>query len=84
MKMRMYSIRDVKSGFLSPTLEMADEIAIRNFEHAFMVSDKNSLFYTHAADYSLYCIAEFETDSGVVTPLVVPELIYEATAVRKE
>ncbi len=84
MKMKMYSIRDVKSGFLSPTLEMADEIAIRNFEHAFMVCDSGSLFFTHSADYSLYCIAEFETDTGVVTPLVVPELICDAASIRKE
>ncbi|UPW41945.1 nonstructural protein [Dipodfec virus RodF1_63] len=82
MIMNIYAIRDTKSGFLSPTLDVSHEVSRRNFEHAFMVASGESLFFTHAEDYSLYCLGSYDTESGVITPNVVPEFIMNAP--RKE
>lgn len=58
----VYSIKDVKTGYLPPTYDVNDLSAMRNFEHACQNTD--SLFFTHSKDYSLYKIAMFDTDNG--------------------
>ena len=79
MKFGIYAIRDVYTGFLSPTVEVNDLVAKRNFEHACNRSD--SLLFSHAQDYDLYKIVEFESDSGVVTPLTPIEFIANGKSV---
>lgn len=64
MKVGLYSIRDVRTGFLNITTEMNDQSAIRNFDHA--SRDERSLFYSHGADYSLYKLGSFDTDTGEI------------------
>lgn len=79
----IYAVRDVKTGFLSPTLDVNGDSAIRNFEHALMRAD--SLFFTHPSDYSLYRIGDYDTETGLITPAV--PLIHLADAdvlLRKE
>lgn len=61
----LYAIKDLKTGFLTPTCDMNDYSAMRNFEHACMNSD--SLFYTHASDYQLFKIGTYNTDDGSIT-----------------
>lgn len=78
MTYRVYAIRDVYTGFLSPTVDQSDPVAVRNFSHAIL--NGNSLMLSHPQDYDLYCIGEYETDSGLLTPLIPPELISKATA----
>lgn len=70
MKFNVYSIRDVKTGFLSPTFEINDAVAMRNFEHAIQNSD--SILFSHAADFSLFRIGTFDSDSGRLMPLELP------------
>lgn len=77
----VYCIRDFKTGFLSPMVDVNDLSAKRNFEHACMRQD--SLFFSHPEDYALYKIATFDTDLGKLEPLPVVELIMDAPA-RKE
>lgn len=75
MKLPIYSIRDVHTGFMSPTVDQNDASAMRNFGHAVMQSQ--SLMNSHPKDYSLYKIGEFETDTGEITPCM-PELVIDA------
>ena len=63
MKYGVYAIKDVKTGFLQPTVEMNDKVAIRNFAFA-VHRTKDSLFYTFPEDYSLFRIGYYETDTG--------------------
>ena len=72
----MYCVRDFKTGFMSPTVDMNDLSAKRNFEHACM--HQESLFFSHPGDYALYKIADFNTDTGEITPLPVIELLMDA------
>lgn len=76
MILAVYSIKDSKSGYFQPTFELNDAIAMRNFEHA--CQNTQSLFFTHPADYSLYRIGTFNTDSGLLTKCD-PEFICDAT-----
>lgn len=69
---KIFSIRDNKSGFLNITLDLNEQCAIRNFEHA--CSKADSLMYTHASDYDLFELGEFDTDTGNVAPLTIPKI----------
>lgn len=76
----VYSIRDVKTGFLSPTVDINDQVAQRNFENAVLNAD-HSLFFTHPDDYSFYRLASFNSDSGRFEALELPEFICDASSV---
>lgn len=72
MILKAYSIRDVHSGFSTPTFEYNDQIAIRAFEHA--VQTSASVLKSHKSDFSLYLVGSFDTDTGVVRPRSSSEL----------
>lgn len=72
----LYCVKDARSGWLTPTLDQNDRTAIRNFEAACKRTD--SLFFTHAKDYSLYHIADFDNQTGAVCPLPTPSLLVGA------
>lgn len=77
----VYSIRDVKTGFMSPTIEQNDDAAARNFYHA--VANSDGILFTYASDFSLYRIANFDSDTGVMDPGIPPLLVAEgANALR--
>ncbi len=77
----MFAVRDIKTGYLSPTLDQNSESAIRNFEHACMIAD--SLFFTHAADYSLYRVGTYYPDTGMIEPAIPPVHIVDASSFMK-
>lgn len=78
----VFAIRDLKTGFLSPTLDQNGDSAIRNFEHAIMRAD--SLFFTHPSDYSLHRIGDFDTDTGLITPVIPPVHLVDASALLRK
>lgn len=65
MKMGMYAIRDAKTGYFAPTVEVNDFAAVRNFEHA--VTNGDSLLFSHSDDFDLFKIGEYDSDSGLVS-----------------
>lgn len=75
MKYAVYSIRDVHTGFMSPTIEQNDACAMRNFRHAVMNSA--TLMSSHPKDYSLYKVGEFDSETGRIVDCL-PELITDA------
>lgn len=64
----LYSIRDVKTGFMTPVMEVNDAAATRNFYHS--VQNSEGILYTFAQDFFLYRIAEFNAETAQVVPLV--------------
>lgn len=72
----IYSMRDVKTGFLPCNVDVNDESAIRNFEFAFKHND--SLFATFPSDYSLYKLGEYDTDSGEINACYPPTWLADA------
>lgn len=68
MILKIYAIRDQRTCFLTPTADINDASAMRNFEAACLRSD--SLMHSHAEDYSLYAVGYYDQDTGVITPIV--------------
>jgi len=62
MVKNLYSILDVNVGYGMPLVQDNDAVAMRNFENA--CSDKSSIFSTHSADFSLWCVGTFDSDTG--------------------
>lgn len=84
MTLNIYAIRDAKSGYMSPTFELNDAVAMRNFEHACLNSD--SLLFSHFEDFDLYRIGTYDTDSGCISDVVPQQFICSgasALAVKK-
>lgn len=75
MILRMYSIRDELSGFMSPVLEQNDAIAMRNFRMACDSQQAQSLMSFKPSDFTLYHIADFDTNNGCVAQVLPLELV---------
>lgn len=78
MTLNVYAIRDVHTGFLSPTYEKNDNAAKRNFAHA--VNMKDSLLYSHAKDYSLYHLGVYDCEEGSITPVIPIRHVVDAAS----
>ena len=59
MTYNLYSIRDVKTSFMAPHVDMNDEAAKRNF--AMMVSNNPGVIGFQPKDFDLYYIECFLT-----------------------
>lgn len=69
MKLGIYSMRDRLTGFLQPTFDLNDAVALRNFEAAILQVRPGNLLHTNPEDYALYKLGDFDSDSGVLTPM---------------
>lgn len=86
MKFGLYSIRDVKTGFMTPVMESNDAAAVRNFYHS--VQNSDGILYTFAQDFTLYRIADFDVETAQIVPLVpivqIADGVAAVQALRKE
>lgn len=82
MNYGVYSIRDIKTGFMSLTLEQNDEAAARNFYHA--VANSDGILYSFRRDFALYKIAEFDAAKGVLAPVVPILLVADGADAQDE
>lgn len=64
MKYLIYAIKDTKSGFLNPSFEINESIAVRNFKYA--MSHEDSLFKFAPSDFELWKIGTYDTDTGYI------------------
>lgn len=80
MKLGLYSIKDAKTGFMTPVLEQGDPAALRNFAHA--VNQPDSIMHDCPNDFSLFKVANFDTDKGI-EPVTSPILIVDASEVLR-
>lgn len=63
----VYSMRDeVAQTFTSLTTEANDQTAVRNFAHA--LSQPNTILSFRPADFALYRVGSFDTDTGAIAP----------------
>lgn len=70
----VYSMRDKHTGFLTPTFEVNDQVAIRAFSYA-LLNTPNSVLGFAPADFDLYRLGSFDTDTGLFAQLELPSLI---------
>ncbi|QCQ85131.1 nonstructural protein [Blackfly microvirus SF02] len=80
---QVFAIKDAKAGaFALPFFLPRMEVALRSFKDA--VSDPKHEISRHLEDYSLWCLGEFDDNTGAMLP-VPPVLVAEATdQVRKD
>lgn len=74
----MYSIRDSLTGFMTPVLEQNDASALRNFRMAcdsYPQESGRSVMRWKPSDFSFFKIADFDSESGEITPIVPPRFI---------
>lgn len=81
MMYNIYAIRDVKTGFMTPTTDLNDEAARRNFIHA--VWNTEGVLHSFCSDFDLYCLGQYDTDSGAIVPETAPvHILSGADALR--
>lgn len=65
MKYGVYVIRDMLTGYLTPTVDVNDKSAARNFVHAITRTD--GIFHSHPQDFDLLRIGNYDSETGVVS-----------------
>ena len=80
MRLGLYSIKDAKTGFMTPVLEQNDAAALRNFSHA--VNQPDSLMHDCPNDFTLFKVADFDTVDGI-RDIPCPLLIADASEVLR-
>ena len=80
MKFGLYSIKDAKTGFMTPVLEQNDAAALRNFSAA--VNQPDSLMRQYPNDFALFKVGNFDTDDGL-EPLTSLVLVADASEVLR-
>lgn len=82
MMYSMYSVRDALTGFMTPVLEHNDPVAVRNFSMACdRIKADQSVMAWRPSDFALYRIAEFNSETGELRPLVPPVLVCNGDSV---
>lgn len=79
MKLKIYAIRDLKTCFMTPVVEMNDPSAVRNFEHA--VLEGNSLMHSHPGDYALYALGTYDNETGKLECWPAPVQVADASSI---
>jgi hypothetical protein len=78
----VYAIKDAKTSFMPCNVDYNDASAIRNFEHAVMAPD--SLMRSHPADYTLYRLGSYNTETGLIVSEAGPQQIADAASVVRK
>ena len=78
----VYAIKDAKTSFMPCNVDYNDASAIRNFEHAVMAPD--SLMCSHPADYTLYRLGSYNTETGLIVSEADPQQIADAASVVRK
>lgn len=77
IKSRVFSIYDKKGQvYFDPFCARYNGEAARRFED--IISQPNSAFAKHAADFSLWCLGVFDTTTGILEGFAKPEFVAEA------
>jgi len=80
---KLFSVYDSKvEAYMQPQFYRAKGEAIRAFEGA--VNSKDTQFATHAEDFTLFAIGEYDDATGKITCPATPEPIGKAIEFKKE
>lgn len=71
----VYVVRDIKSTFMTPTVDINDNVAVRNFAHAIQTS--GTVISSHKEDFELYKVGIYDNETGFIDKFDVRELIAE-------
>lgn len=83
MKLGVYAMRDRLTGFLQPTFDQNDPVAMRNFESAVLQVRPGNLLHTNPEDYSLYKIGVYDSETGVIEPMDPLQILTGSAVILK-
>lgn len=66
---KIYSIKDTKIGYMSPIYLQNDGVAIREFSNL-RNSEQKNIVNTNPEDKELWCLGEFDEQTGIIIPSV--------------
>lgn len=78
MKLSMYSICDKYTDYVYPYPAYSDPAAIRNFS---VEINTNPIAKTHPADFDLFKVGVFDTETGTIEALVPNQIICSGMSV---
>lgn len=78
---KIYSIRDQFVGYITPTFELNDDVAKRNFKLA--VNRPDTLVFANPTHFDLYKVGTFDTDNGHIESHE-PELIATGLSLKEK
>lgn len=64
----VYALRDLKSHWTDPFVDECDDSAIRGVSLMVHRADPNSLIAFQPRDFDLYCIGQYDTNTGFLLP----------------
>lgn len=77
MEYNLYAIHDAATGFFgAPMAQDNDAVAMRSFAHECYKED--SVWNSHASDFSLFFVGTYTAETGEVNP-VTPFVVCRAT-----
>jgi len=78
MKLKLYAIHDAAvKEFIGPEPQRTHGEAERKFRHA-VNNKENGHLYSSPENFSLYCVGEYDTETGIIKPLPEPQHIITA------
>lgn len=69
----VYAVRDAKTGFMTPTIDLNPDSAIRGFAHSLI--SVPSVISTFAKDFDLYQLGQYNSEAGELVPAPTPVFI---------
>lgn len=82
MKSKLYSVRDQKVNvFADPFPSPTDGAALRGMQSA--VESGQGDISKYPEDFDLYCVAEFDPETGTVNPYPQPKHLSSALSFKK-
>lgn len=72
----VFSIRDLKGDFYSPRIEQNESSAVRSF--AQLVNTPDTTIHFSPRDFQFYRIGDFDSETGRLIPLDLPQLVTSA------
>ena len=69
-KYNIYSIKDVKMGFMTPIYQKNDAVAIRDLSNVVNDKTNKSFISENYEDVELYKLGEFDEETGEIVPEV--------------
>lgn len=75
----LYAIKDVKSGFSDPCIQVNDAVAARSFELQVPILSQH--IGIPLSDFQLWRVGQFDVDSGLLRP-ETPELLLDGASLH--
>lgn len=81
--MKLYVVYDSKAeAYVSPHFVKSNGIALRAFTDA--ANDTQTELYKHPGDYTLFCVGEFNEETGEMVPYAAKINLGMASEVKKQ